>query len=192
MYHAFTVCTTRARGKRSWGSGRACVYPSERMSDRCKASAPPHAPEGVPPRAESHAEHPGVTGQPVVTPGQSTDMDTGAPGAKESRNAEAANIAERGTPPKKSQLGAREQEQPDVTGQAGVTQGGRVMRQMTLGEWTEGVQDSEEPRTARPAKGAHAAARRTKAKGRSMSGTPSSDGSPSQSYESEAESIAVS
>ena len=66
------------------------------------------------------------------------------------------------------------------------------MRQMTLGEWTEGAQGSGETRAARPTKGTHAAARRAKSRSRSISGTASSDGSPSQSYESEAESIAVS
>ena len=71
-------------------------------------------------------------------------MDIGVPGTKESRSADAANIAERGTPPKKAQPGARAQEQPEMTGQPEVTQGGRMMRQMTLGEWTEGTQESEE------------------------------------------------
>ena len=60
----------------------------------------------------------------VVTSGQSSDMDIGVPGTKESRSADAANIAERGTPPKKAQPGAREHEPPEVTVQPEVTQGG--------------------------------------------------------------------
>ena len=71
-------------------------------------------------RAEGQPE---VTGHPEVTPGNWSDMDTRVPGGKESRRADAAEIGERGTPPKRQLPGAREHGQPEVPGHPEVTQG---------------------------------------------------------------------
>ena len=63
--------------------------------------------EGVPPHATESSEHLVVTGQPEVTSGTRSDMDTRAPGGKESRRADAAEMGERGTPPQRQLPGER-------------------------------------------------------------------------------------
>ena len=87
------------------------------------ASAPQHVSEEVPLHATESFVHPEVTGHPEVTPELNTGMDTHAPGGKESRRADAADIGERGTPPKRQLPGARAEGQPEVTGHPEVTHG---------------------------------------------------------------------
>ena len=140
------MCASRARGKRSRGSGRTSPF-TNGVPTVSMTSAPPSVSEGVPLHVTESSEHLEVPGQPEVTSGTRSDMDTRAPGGKESRRADAAEMGERGTPPQRQLPGERTAGQPEVRGQPEVTQRGEEeprARMATESAGREGRRDATE------------------------------------------------
>ena len=178
-YHAFTVCASRARGKRSRGSGRTSPF-TNGVPTVSMTSAPPSVSEGVPLHVTESSEHLEVPGQPEVTSGTRSDMDTRAPGGKESRRADAAEMGERGTPPQRQLPGERTAGQPEVPGQPEVTQRGKEEPRARMRRKVQGARGAATRRNVREARSELAASRlpdNGMEEAASERGTASSDGS---------------
>ena len=90
-----------------------------------------------------------------MTPGQSP-METGEPGARARRRADEAEIADRGTPPKRPPQPAGDEGHQEMTGHLDIPQGGK--KQLRQLSWREAYRGAEAARTlaeqAAPAGGA--------------------------------------
>ena len=143
-------------------------------------SAPPSVSEGVPLHVTESSEHLEVPGQPEVTSGTRSDMDTRAPGGKESRRADAAEMGERGTPPQRQLPGERTAGQPEVPGQPEVTQRGKEEPRARMRRKVQGARGAATRRNVREARSELTASRlpdNGMEEAASERGTASSDGS---------------